>query len=91
MAVTISEKADAMISKRQIYSPEKQRELGNNCSTNGPESLVKVNYCKILRIDFFFLNEGIFILRTQKQYHTVLTKSGFETKAVTMRKNGQKI
>lgn len=54
MAVTISEKADAMISIRQIYSPEKQRELWNNCGTNGPESLVKVNYCKTLRIDFFF-------------------------------------
>lgn len=50
----MSEKATAMISIRQIYSPGKQRQLGDNRGTNGPESLMKVNYCKTLRIDLFF-------------------------------------
>lgn len=63
----MSEKANAMVSMRQIYSPGKQRESGDNSGTNGPESLVKVNYCKTLRIDIF-LNEDIFILRIQMKF-----------------------
>lgn len=53
-ADTMAEKANAMISIRQIYSPGKQRELGDYRGTYGPESLVKVNYWKTLRRDFVF-------------------------------------